>query len=204
MIGIIGNGGHAKVITDIFKRKNRNISLLYFAQSVQQNVIEENEQNLRKYLNIIKNWHVAIGDPYKRKGKMEWLIKHNANIIEAIHDKAIIAQDAIIGTGTSIMAGSIINPAVTIGKGCIINTGSTIDHDCTIADYVNISPGCHLAGGVNIGTLTNVGTGTIIIPNVTIGSHCIIGAGAVVTNHIPDHCVAVGVPAKVIKKKMTD
>ena len=34
---------------------------------------------------------------------------------------------------------------------------------------------------------------------VTIGKNCVVGANSVVTKDIPDGCVAVGVPAKVIK-----
>jgi len=33
-----------------------------------------------------------------------------------------------------------------------------------------------------------------------IGHNCVIGANSVVTSDIPDYCVAVGIPAKVIKK----
>lgn len=45
-----------------------------------------------------------------------------------------------------------------------------------------------------------LGAGVIVLPQVTIGEGSIIGAGAVVTKDIPPHCVAVGNPAKVIKK----
>jgi acetyltransferase-like isoleucine patch superfamily enzyme len=37
------------------------------------------------------------------------------------------------------------------------------------------------------------------MPGVTIGKGAVIGAGSVVTRDIPDYCVAVGSPAKVIK-----
>lgn len=40
--------------------------------------------------------------------------------------------------------------------------------------------------------------GAKIIGNVHVGSHAVIGANAVVTSDVPDYCVAVGVPAKVI------
>lgn len=39
---------------------------------------------------------------------------------------------------------------------------------------------------------------------MTIGDNCRIGAGAVVLNDIPDGCVAVGVPARIIKTGLTD
>ena len=37
-------------------------------------------------------------------------------------------------------------------------------------------------------------------PGITIGKGAVIGAGAVVVSDIPDYCIAVGVPARVIKQ----
>jgi acetyltransferase-like isoleucine patch superfamily enzyme len=45
-----------------------------------------------------------------------------------------------------------------------------------------------------------LGTGTIILPNVRIGTGSVVGAGAVVTKHVPDFTVVGGILAKVIKK----
>ena len=47
---------------------------------------------------------------------------------------------------------------------------------------------------------TDVSDKESILPGVTIGENAIIGTGAVVTKDVPDNCMAVGVPAKVVKK----
>lgn len=44
-----------------------------------------------------------------------------------------------------------------------------------------------------------IGGGAIILPGVIIGKNSVIGAGSVVTRSIPENCVAVGNPCKVIK-----
>ena len=51
-----------------------------------------------------------------------------------------------------------------------------------------------------IGNNVSVCTGAIVIGGITIGNNCIIGAGSVVTKSIPDNCVVVGNPARIIKK----
>lgn len=53
---------------------------------------------------------------------------------------------------------------------------------------------------VTIGDDCWIGGNVIILPGVTIGKGCTIGAGSVVTKNIPDYSVAIGSPAKVVKK----
>lgn len=47
-----------------------------------------------------------------------------------------------------------------------------------------------------------IGGGAILLPGVTIGKNSVIGAGSVVTRSIPENCVAVGNPCRVIKSKV--
>jgi maltose O-acetyltransferase len=53
---------------------------------------------------------------------------------------------------------------------------------------------------ITIGDDCWIGGNSIICPGVTIGKGCVIGAGSVVTKNIPDNSLAVGNPAKVIRK----
>ncbi len=45
-----------------------------------------------------------------------------------------------------------------------------------------------------------INPGSIILAGITIGKNSIISPGTVVTQDIPDHCIAIGNPARVIKK----
>lgn len=86
-----------------------------------------------------------------------------------------------------------------------------IEHDVTISSrvtvYAHINPtavmyaymGPRRVDPVRIKRGTWIGTGALILPGVTIGEYCIIGAGAVVTSDIPDHTLALGVPARPVK-----
>lgn len=53
---------------------------------------------------------------------------------------------------------------------------------------------------VSIGEGSYIGINTVIVGDVKIGKHCVIGANSVVTKDVPDYCVAVGCPAKVISQ----
>lgn len=73
------------------------------------------------------------------------------------------------------------------------HTGEPIDVPI-IATELNIAP-------VVIGYGSDIGTNATILPGVHIGAHCIVGAGAVVTQDVPDYSVVAGVPARVIRRR---
>lgn len=89
---------------------------------------------------------------------------------------------------------------VTIGDDSILSVNVIIVcHDASSARHT----GHHKIGRVTIGCGTFIGAGTVILPGVSIGNNVIVGAGSVVTNDIPDNCVAVGNPAHVIESIST-
>ena len=53
---------------------------------------------------------------------------------------------------------------------------------------------------IEIGSNVWIAEKAVILRNVKIGDYCIIGAGSVVTKDIPSYSIAVGNPAKIIKK----
>jgi acetyltransferase-like isoleucine patch superfamily enzyme len=92
-----------------------------------------------------------------------------------------------IGAYTYINAknGVIIEDLVQIGSHCSIYSVSTIDNK---------------EGKVILKRNCKIGSHSVVMPGVTIGENSIIGAFSFVNQDIPDNLVAVGVPAKVIKK----
>ncbi|MBS4031001.1 MAG: acetyltransferase [Clostridiales bacterium] len=207
MLGIIGAGGHAKVIRDLFRGINKKWKLVFFSAVLPEQgkfygeqVYLDNHDILHEYFSLIDQWHVAIGNQQARRKKMEFLSDHGKQILPAIHRYSVVAENTSIGEGSALMAGTIINPGTKVGKGCIVNTAASIDHDCQIGDFVNIGPGCNLAGGVTVGEMTQLGIGTVIIPNVKVGRYCIVGAGSVIITDIEDYSFVVGVPAKTVRR----
>ena len=71
-------------------------------------------------------------------------------------------------------------------------------HEVEIGEFSSFMPTCNISGEVKIGASTFWGTGSKVINRKQIGDNVIIGAGAVVTQDIPDNVTAVGVPASVI------
>lgn len=109
----------------------------------------------------------------------------------------------VIGSGTSIEQNCHIIAAdeLIIGERCMFSAYVYIA-DCNHCFVVGKD--IHQSGlevkKTRIGNDVFIGIGAKILPGVKIGNNCIIGANSVVTKDIPDYCVAVGIPAKIIKK----
>jgi len=83
---------------------------------------------------------------------------------------------------------------LVIHENCILGDNVTIRHNTTIGakDSSGLAP--------RIGNNVDIGAHTVIIGNITIGDNVKIGAGSVVVKSIPDNCVVVGNPARIINK----
>ena len=113
---------------------------------------------------------------------------------------------------------------VKIGKNCHFNPYAFIDliypELVTIGDNVTLgsysmlfahsNPTANLflkegeyprkVAGINIKSGAVINPGAIITSGVTIGENSIISPGSVVSHDVPDYCVVVGNPARVVKK----
>lgn len=79
-------------------------------------------------------------------------------------------------------------------------TLTTATHDIDYRVRNSDGDGDIIGAPIVIGDDVWLGAGVIVLPGVTIGKHAVIGAGSVVTKDIPNDCVAVGSPAKIIRK----
>ncbi len=66
-------------------------------------------------------------------------------------------------------------------------------------DFERRNLGLEYAYPITVGDNVWIGAGVHVMPGVRIGSNVVIGAGSVVTRDIPDNCVAVGNPCRVIR-----
>ena len=139
-----------------------------------------------------------------------------------------LGEGCIIGPYCSlsagVMPGHVIDhsPVVTIGDRVLIGKGSGIvgHHTVVIGDDVftghhvyitdanhgyedvTLPIGAQFAAPrpVHIGSGSWLGHGTVVLPGADIGRNVAVGAGSVVTGTLPDFSVAVGNPARVIRR----
>ena len=102
-----------------------------------------------------------------------------------------------LGTGTKI--GDNVS-LVYGGLGVTIHERAVIGNNVYIGTCVTIGGTTKKYEVPTIGDNSFIASGAKILGPVKIGKNCVIGANAVVLNDIPDNCVAVGMPARVVKK----
>ena len=103
--------------------------------------------------------------------------------------KAKIPHDVFFVHGHNIVIGAY----VTLGKNCKVFNGVTLGNK-----YTEIEQSCQ----PTIGDNCVISTGSKILGSVNIGDNCIIGANAVVLDDVPSNSIAVGVPARVLKREI--
>ena len=91
---------------------------------------------------------------------------------------------------------------VTVGDDCFIGPNVSIYTACHSTDPIERNSRRECAKPVTIGDNVWIGGSVTILPGVTSGSNVTIGAGSVVVKDIPDGCVAVGNPCRVVKRNI--
>jgi len=139
-----------------------------------------------------------------------------------------IGSETMIGEHVALSAGMmpgqvcLTDPVVRIGDRCLIGRGSgivghlsiDIGNDVWTVHHVYITDQSHGYEDVSlpislqsqpespvvIGDGSWLGHGVVVLPGAKIGKHVAVGANSVVTGELPDFCVAVGAPARVIRQ----
>lgn len=162
---------------------------------------------------IINPEYVSIGDDAFISDDVT-IISRKGNV--TIGDRTVIKERVLLDTEQS-------KGYITIGSDAYIGTGTTlfghlgleIGDFCLLAQNITLTPYSHIfedpnteiikQGGhckkVTIGRDTYIGMGVTVMYSGDIGEGCIIGAGSNVVKPIPDFSVAVGNPAKVIRRR---
>lgn len=194
---LYGASGHAKVVIETLLASGISIAGIYDDNESIMSILAIDV--LGKYTPEVfpdQPRIITIGSNSTRKKIVQRL---SCRFGKAIHPKASISPTSVIGDGTVIMGGVVINADSIIGEHTIVNTSCSIDHDSVLDDFVHISPGAILCGGVRVGEGTHVGAGSTIIQNIKVGKWVTIGAGSVVVDDVPDFAVVLGVPARIIR-----
>lgn len=143
--------------------------------------------------------------------------------------KLVLANNVSIGAYSRIVVSTSLNNVgeyihignnVGIGEFAYLGGGGGLEigDDCIIGQYLSCHPENHnydsvdtlirhqgvSRQGIVIGKNCWIGSKVTILDGVRVGNNCVIAAGAVVTKSVPDNSVVGGVPARVLKNRISD
>jgi sugar O-acyltransferase (sialic acid O-acetyltransferase NeuD family) len=202
---IFGANGLGAVALDIFKRNNVVVyAFLDDNKELHNTEIDDiailgstDDEGFTKLIGKKCDAFVAIDEQKVRKSIVEMVNEvRKVQVINAVHDQAVVASTAEIGHGNLIAAGAIVNARAKVGNHNILHSKVLVDYDAEIGDYVQIGAGSTIGAGVTIEDNVFIGTGVTIVGGVKIGKGARIGAGSVVIEAVKARETVFGNPAK--------
>lgn len=124
-----------------------------------------------------------------------------------------IMSHSVVGENCNIGQNVVISPEVVLGNNVKIQNNVSIYTGVTCDDDVFLGPSCVFTNVINprsavnrkseylkthVGKGASIGANATIVCGHNIGNYAFIGAGAVVTKHVPDYALVVGNPARQI------
>ena len=167
-IAVLGAGGHGQVIASVL--------------ALDSDIEYEFYDDKLDYPDTIECsglFIVAIGDNEQR-AEVYYSIDGVPQTV--YHPSVMIPFPRVVGEGTFINAGVIINTGSQIGDNVIINTGAIVEHHCIIHNHAHIAPGAVLCGGVEIGEGALVGANATVLPGMKVPDWSTVRAGSVYGN----------------------
>jgi len=144
-------------------------------------------------------------------------VGNNCKVLSSVLEGAILEDEVDVGPFGHLRRGAYLAQGVHMGnfgevKNSYLGPGTKMGHfsylgDATIGPNVNIGAGvitCNYDGeskySTEIGADVFIGSDTMLVAPLVIGKGARTGAGSVVTKNIPENTLAVGAPARAIRK----
>lgn len=209
ILAIYGAGGLGKEVYEIAKHINNEtkkfkdiifIDDINPARTLRNREVISFFDAINKYSNEKLKFVIAVGEPALRKKLYDKILDNNYELITLIHPSIYIPDTTHIGSGVVITEKAFISCDVSISDNVYIHPFALIGHDIKIGKHSVISASVPVGGAVSIGDCSYIGMASTIKEKLTIGSNAIIGMGSVVYNDIPDGVIALGNPARIMRK----
>jgi sugar O-acyltransferase (sialic acid O-acetyltransferase NeuD family) len=183
---LIGAGGHAASCIDVIEQQGAFAvgGLVGAPDEVGKTVLGYpvlgSDAELAALIAKFRRALIVVGQirtPEPRVRLFSRLTELKCELPIVISPRAHVSRHAMLGPGTIVMHGAIVNARATVGSNCILNSHSLIEHDSRIGDHCHIATGAIVNGAASVGAGTFVGSQATVRQEVRIGARCVIGMG---------------------------
>lgn len=202
-LGIYGAGGLGREILMLAQQINRSSRWdeIFFIDDVIDDA-EVSGVPVYRFAQIdyaITEISIAVGEPVARQ-KLAEKILSKACLATLIHPSVFIPPGSDIGVGAIICDRAFISCDVSVEDNTLLQPHCCLGHDTRLGAHSVVSSNVTLAGHCQVGQRVFIGMNCAVKENVTIGSDAIIGLGSAVFNDIPEATIALGNPARAMRK----
>lgn len=189
---LIGAGGHARACIDVIEHLGTFdiAGLIGSEEELQRECLGyrviATDSDFAKLAKLYQYALISVGQIESalfRQRLYDQAVVIGFKLPTIISPTAHVSRHAVVGDGTMVMHGAIVNAGAKVGSNCIINTNALIEHDAIVADHCHISTGAIVNGAANIGLGSFVGSQSVIKQGVTLGNNCVVGMGIAVRHH---------------------
>lgn len=208
-LGIYGAGGLGREVYELAKIINQSDSrweeIVFIDDS--ESVSKLRDIPIYKFTEFSQNFKtkdlevcVAVGEPAIREKLYEKLLGNQISLATVIHPEVSIPESTTIGPGTIICKFVSITCDIEIGSNVYIHPMACIGHDAKIGNNSVISSFVDVAGDCDVGNKTFLAMNVILKQGIRVGNSTIVGISSVVYRDLPDSIIAMGNPARAMKK----
>lgn len=200
---LVGGGGHALVCADILSTLP-NCSVHGVIDPAQTGASFLNwrirdEDDIVSLLSETPNCVLALGQVragLMRQSIYERYVTFGARFPVVCSLRASVSAYANMGDAVMVGHHAVIQPLSSLSTGVIVNTGAIVEHGASVGAFSHISTKAVVNGDCTIGAGVLIGSGAIVLQGKRVCDGATVGAGSVVTRHITEAGVYVGVPAR--------
>lgn len=207
ILGIYGAHGLAQevniIATKINEIEHRWTEIIYIDDI--NNLKEIDGQRVMRINDIVKLYEelevtIAVGEPMLRNKLYERVKALNISLPILVHPGVYIDTTTKLGRGVTICEGVTITCNVSIGDNTFVHPHAVIGHDIKVGKHCVIGSNSQIGGASVLGDNVYMGFLSGVKEKISIGNDVICSAGAIVFRNLPDNVIAMGNPARIIRK----
>lgn len=208
VLAIYGCGGLGREVLELARTVNKNCfrwdEIIFVIDGAPTRKV--NNADVYSYDMATENYRtrlefaIAVGEPAVRERLFQKAKNDGYGFATLIHPDSHVPETTTVGMGTIIQAKVFLSCNAIIGNNVYIQPLVAIGHDCQIGDSSVISSFCALAGGTKVGRESYIGMNSCVQEEVSIGDYCIVGMASAVHRDIDSGMIAMGNPARVLRR----
>lgn len=120
-----------------------------------------------------------------------------------IIDPTALIPDGYCRVGRGVMMAPYVqlSPDCEIADNCILLANSFLGHDSVLDHFAHLATNAVIGANVHVGKAVHVGSNATVRERIVIGDYSLVGAAAMVIQDVPENCIVVGNPARVLRSK---